>query len=162
MMCLQAFTLVTVAAAGGVMDVTWTDCGDSSTHGRITDLQPTQITIGQDGTLIGTGTLDEELTGGTFTMKLSASLGIKETYTGKACEAKTFKLPLNLGTVSWGGLDCPVAAGPVTNKISFTLSSLVPPSLATADIQASALDMNGEPALCVTSHLQRASNAVSV
>merc|ERR1712166_248406 len=147
--------LVTGAAAGGKLAITWEDCGDADTHGHITDLQPSEIEIGTTGTMTGTGTIDEALTDGTFTIQMTASLGIKETYTGKACEAKTFKLPLNLGTVSWGGLDCPVAAGAVTNKIGFTQSSLVPTSLATADVTASALDMNGEPALCVTAHLQR-------
>merc|ERR1712072_517354 len=151
-----------VEVSGGVLDVTWSDCGDSSTHGHITDLQPTQITIGQDGTLTGTGTIDEELTDGTFTIQVTADLGIKETYTGKACEAKTFSLPLGLGTVSWGGLDCPVAAGSITQKVGFTTSSVVPAALAKADVSATALDMNGEKAVCVTAHLQRASIGVSV
>merc|ERR1719213_1089314 len=106
--------LVVGAAAGGKLAVTWEDCGDATTHGHITDLQPTEITIGQDGTLTGTGTIDEKLTDGSFTIKVTADLGIKETYTGKACEAKTFNLPLNLGTVSWGGLACPVAPGKLT------------------------------------------------
>merc|ERR1712224_695871 len=112
------------AATGGTLAVTWEDCGDASTHGRITDLQPTQITIGQDGTLTGTGTIDEKLTDGSFTMKVTAGLGIKETYTGKACEAKTFNLPLNIGTVSWGGLDCPVSPGTLTQKVGFSTALL--------------------------------------
>merc|ERR1711877_42116 len=115
--------LVVGAAAGGKLAVTWEDCGDASTHGKITDLQPTEITIGEDGTLTGTGTIDEELTDGSFTIELTASLGIKETYTGKACEAKTFNLPLNLGTVSWGGLDCPVSPGKLTQTVAFTTKS---------------------------------------
>merc|ERR1711862_176667 len=157
----QSSALAVVAAdvaSGGVLDVTWEDCGDASTHGRITDLQPTEITIGEDGTLTGTGTIDEELTDGSFTIKMTASLGIKETYTGNACEAKTFNLPLGIGTVSWGGLDCPVAAGTLTQKVGYTTASVVPAKLATADIEATAIDQNGDKAACITAHLERESS----
>merc|ERR1712166_327573 len=147
--------LVTGAAAGGKLAITWEDCGDADTHGHITDLQPSEIEIGTTGTMTGTGTIDEALTDGTFTIQMTASLGIKETFTGKACEAKTFKLPLGLGTVSWGGLDCPVAAGAITQSIGFTTSSIVPAALAKADISASAMDQDGNKAICVTAHLAR-------
>merc|ERR1719213_621965 len=149
--------LVVGAAAGGKLAVTWQDCGDDATHGKITDLQPSEITIGEDGTLTGTGTIDEELTDGSFTIKMTASLGISETYTGKACEAKTFKLPLNIGTVTWGGLDCPVAAGTLTQKVGFTTASVVPATLVKADIVATAVDQNNEKAACISAHLQRES-----
>merc|ERR1711862_801315 len=150
------------AAAGGKLAVTWEDCGDSATHGHITDLQPTEITIGEDGTLTGTGTIDEELTDGAFTIKLTASLGISETYTGKACEAKTFDLPLGIGSVSWLGLACPVAAGSITHNIGFETKSIIPSSLAKVDIAASATDQNGADALCVNAHLQKQSDELSV
>merc|ERR1712032_1673638 len=102
--------------------------------------------------MTGTGTIDEALTDGSFTIQM---IGIQETFTGKACEAKTFNLPLNLGTVSWGGLDCPVAAGSITQSIGFTTSSAVPAALAQADISATALDQDGNKAICVTAHLAR-------
>merc|ERR1712232_1545730 len=119
-----------------------------------------EIVIGQDGTLTGTGTIDEELTDGSFTIQLTASLGIKETYTGKACEAKTFNLPLGIGSVSWGGLDCPVAAGTITQKVGFTTAAAVPASLAKVDVAASAVDQNGDKAICVSAHLEREVNGV--
>merc|ERR1712029_1078416 len=87
---------------------------------------------------------------------------IKETYTGKACEAKTFNLPLNIGTVSWGGLDCPVSPGTLTQKVSFTTKSVIPASLAKADISVSAVDQNGAKAACITAHLERQSSALTV
>jgi len=150
-----AATLATGALAGGKMALTWEDCGDASTHGHITDVQPTEIEIGGDGTLTSTGTIDEEITDGSFEIQVTASLGIKETYTGSACEPKTFTLPLNLGSVSWGGLSCPVAAGPITVPAAFTISAVVPATLAKADVSASAVDQNGEKAVCVTAHLQK-------
>merc|ERR1712160_121379 len=60
-----------------------------------------------------------------------------------------------LGTVSWGGLDCPVAAGAITQSIGFATSSIVPAALAKADISTTALDQNGKKAVCVTAHLAR-------
>merc|ERR1712039_25203 len=101
-------------------------------------------------------------TDGTFTIKVTADLGIKETYTGKACEAKTFNLPLGLGTVSWGGLDCPVSPGTLTQKVGYTTKSIIPAALAKADISASAVDQNGDKAACITAHLQRESSDLAV
>merc|ERR1712166_1509250 len=103
------------------------------------------------------GTLNEQITSGGFTIKLNAPLGISETYTGDVCVAKTFKLPLGLGSVSWAGLDCPVAAGTVTASFGFTTSSVIPAALATADIDVSATEQNGETALCISAHLERES-----
>ena len=113
-------SLVGGVAAGGKMAVTWEDC---------------------------TGTIDETLTDGTFTIQVTASLGIKETYTGKACEAKTFNLPFNLGTVTWDGLDCPVSPGAIVQKVGFTTAAVVPAALAKADMKA----------VCVTIYLQKES-----
>jgi len=149
-------TLFAGAAAGGdKLAITWEDCGDANTHAKITDVEPTEITIGSTGDLTGTGTIDEEVTDGSFTIKMTASLGIKVTFTGNICEAKTFNLPLNLGSVSWAGMDCPVAAGPVTAGVAFTTASVIPAGLATADIAVSGLDQNGEPALCISAHLAK-------
>ncbi len=86
---------------------------------------------------------------------MAASLGIKATSTGNVCEAKTSYLPLNLGSVSWAGMDCPVAAGPVTSGGAFTTASVIPTGHATADIAVTALGQNGEQALCLNSHLAK-------
>merc|ERR1712130_1054335 len=32
-----------LSTTGGTLAITWEDCGDSSTHGKITDLQPTEL-----------------------------------------------------------------------------------------------------------------------
>ena len=53
------------------------------------------------GIMTGTGTIDEQVTGGSFTIKMAVSLGIKVIFTGNVYEAKTFNLPLTLGSVSW-------------------------------------------------------------
>merc|ERR1712019_151958 len=151
-----------VETSGGTLAVTWEDCGDASTHGHITDLQPTTLQVGSAGTLTGTGTLDEELTGGDFTIKFTALLGITETYTGKVCEAKTFQLPLGVGSVSWLGLGCPLAPGTVTAKIGFETKSTIPAALAKVEFDVSATDQSGAKALCVKANLAQQSDEFSV
>merc|ERR1712151_1416489 len=97
-------SLVAVATAGGAVAITWEDCGDSTTHGKVTDLQPLSFNIGEAVTLTGTGSLDENVNGGSFKIHMEAAGLIKEDWTGDICEAKTFNLPLALGTVTWGGM----------------------------------------------------------
>lgn len=148
-------SLIVAAAAGGTMQITWEDCGDSSTHGHITDVSPSEITIGTPASLISSGTIDEALTDGAFSLNVKAALGIDKTFTGSACEAKTFTLPLGLGSASWEGLDCPVAAGAISASVGVSLSAAIPASLAKADVAVSATDQNGDKAICVTAHLTR-------
>merc|ERR1712093_275465 len=139
------------------MQITWEDCGDSSTHGHITDVSPSEITIGTPASMISSGTWDEELTDGAFSINVKAALGIDKTFTGSACEAKSFTLPLGLGSASWDWLDCPVAAGPLSASVGVSLSAAIPASLAKADVAVSATDQNGDKAICVTAHLTRQS-----
>ena len=66
---------------GGKLVVTWEDCGDVNTHGTIADVEPTEITIGITATKIGTGAIDEQVTDGSVTIEMTASLGIRVTFT---------------------------------------------------------------------------------
>lgn len=151
-----------MAAAGGKLALTWEDCGDATTHGKTDDLQPSEIVIGQDTQIVGTGSTDKAISSGSFTMQLSASMGIKETYTGEICEAKEFKMPLGIGTVSWAGMDCPVAVGPSTVKVGVHMASILPARLAKADLALTALDQDGEQAVCVNTHLVKEQTDVDV
>merc|ERR1712130_710460 len=144
-----------VTVAGGKLALTWEDCGDASTHGHTVDVQPTEIVIGQDTTITGTGSTDKAISSGSFTLKVTASLGIKETYTGKICEAAEFKMPLGIGTLSWAGMACPVAVGPATIGVGVKMASALPAALAKADVSMTGVDQDGEPALCVNTHLTR-------
>merc|ERR1712137_771237 len=87
--------------------LTWDDCGDASTHGHVDDVQPTDIVIVQDNALTATGSTDKTISSGSFTMKLSGSLGIQETYNGNVCDAAEFNpsWPWN-NFVGWYGLPC--------------------------------------------------------
>merc|ERR1712137_1141260 len=96
------------------------------------------------------------------TLKATASLGIKETYTGKICEAAEFQLPLGIGSLSWAGMACPVAVGPNTVGTGVKLASALPATLAQADVSMTAVDQDGEQALCVNIHLNREAEDVPV
>merc|ERR1712232_1455165 len=136
-----------VTVAGGKLALTWEDCGDASTHGHTVDVQPTEIVIGQDTTITGTGSTDKAISSGSFTIKV--------TYTGKICEAAEFKMPLGIGTLSWAGMACPVAVGPATIGVGVKMASALPAALAKADVSMTGVDQDGEPALCVNTHLTR-------
>merc|ERR550525_806918 len=99
-LCL--LSLLHAAFGGGTLKLTWHDCGDASTHAKVTDLKPDAVVLGQKTTITGTGTVDEAVLGGTFEMDVKVSF-ITEKFTGDLCEAKTFSLPGGLGTMSWDG-----------------------------------------------------------
>jgi cathepsin B len=90
-------------------------------------------------------------------MELKAGGGLIDShFTGNNCEAKDFTLPLGLGTLSWDGIACPLAAADSV-KIGFhtKLASSLPASLATSDIHLAAQDQDGESVLCVDLHLAK-------
>jgi len=145
-------SFVSGAVAAGDLAITWNDCGSATSHGHITDVHPTVISIGGDGSMTGTGTVDKEITGGSFSI-VAGAYGVTQKYSGLACEAKTFKIPLGLGTVTWGGLDCPVAPGNLTQTVTFTTAAIIPSSLARVDISSSAVDQDGEEVNCLHTHL---------
>lgn len=133
---------------GGTLDITWSDCGNGLTHGTVSDLQPTQMIQGQKTDLKGSGTIDEAVQDGNYEIKMNAGF-VKLDWTGDLCQPKTFNLPLNMGTVVFGGMSCPLAAGAVTVPMSITLSNSLPPSLAKANIHMTASSKNGDNLLCL-------------
>merc|ERR1712048_86298 len=78
---------------GGTIGLTINDCGDASTHGTVSGLSPTDLTFGDKTTITATGSVDEQVTGGDFTVQVDTH-GVKETLTGKVCEPKVFDLKI--------------------------------------------------------------------
>merc|ERR1711907_523250 len=142
---------------GGSLDLTWSDCGSSSTHAKTTDVPPTTLELGAETAITGTGDLDKDVSGGTYDMELKAGGGLIDShFTGNNCEAKSFDLPLGLGTLAWDGISCPLAAADsVSIGFHTKLASSLPPSLATSDIHLGANDQDGESVLCVNLHLAK-------
>jgi len=133
------------------LNIAWSDCSSSSAHGKTTSLTPAYMTLGQTTEMVGVGSVDETVTGGTFEMTISSGL-LNKRFSGNICDPKTFKiteLGINVGTLSWEGMACPVSAGPATVKMSSELSSSIPASMAAATIRVTSKDQNGGELICL-------------
>merc|ERR1712087_1071354 len=114
---------------GGTLDLNWKDCGDSTYHAKITSLSPSQLTLGQNTHITGSGKLDKAESGGSGAIKVKAG-PISQNYDLDLCSGKTINLPLGLGSVAWAGLTCPVAPGTVSVGVDIKLSSAIPAGFA--------------------------------
>merc|ERR1719453_2669748 len=130
------------AMAGGTLSITWQDCGDANTHGKATDVEPSTVDLGTETQMTGTGTLDKTVSGGTYDIEAKAAGIIDQHFTGNNCEAKTFNLPLGVGSISWDGLTCPQAAGDMSIGFKVQLSATIPASLAKATIAMTAVELS--------------------
>merc|ERR1711934_1273533 len=141
---------VALAAEGGSVNLDFSDCGDASTIGTITDLQPRQLPLGGTTTLVGSGTLDGEFPAGEFTFNAKA-LGVSILQSsGDVCSPSDIQLPLGVGTFSYKGNTCPIAAGPVDLTFDVSLSSAIPSQIAKLEIDIAATTTSGTKALCAT------------
>jgi len=133
---------------GGNLNLKWTDCGDSSYHAKVKALSPTILPIGQKTTITGSGNVDEQVTGGAFT--ITAKCGVTEHYSGDVCSSKVIKLPLGVGTITWEGLKCPIAKGSVSVLVDVQLASIIPSAFGYATIGLAAKGASGENLLCMS------------
>jgi len=147
-LALFAFSITRTASAKALDLSKWTDCGDASTRGKVSDLQPQSLPLGQKTTVTATSNVDEVVSAGTFAIALAAG-PVKETYTGDICTSKVFKLPLNTGSITWDGLKCPLAVGNLKVPVDLLLSSLIPAALETGSIHISLSSSSGDKLACV-------------
>jgi hypothetical protein len=134
---------------GGTLAVTWSDCGDASTHAKISDLQPPTIETGSTTTILGTGVLDEDVTGATFTQVIKADGVQVASCSGDASEDVTCKLPLGIGSLTLKAQTFPLAAGTVSIPVETKLSSLIPASLAKTTSHVTAVSDTGDNLFCI-------------
>ena len=109
----------------GALSLSWKDCGDVSTKGTVSSLSPTSLTLGQNTKVIGTGSVTEDVSGGQIVFGVKASI-ISQSFPGDLCSPKTLTLPLGVGTVTYDGMKCPLAAGAVSVPVDILLSSALP------------------------------------
>eukprot|EP00451_Oxyrrhis_marina_P054662 CAMPEP_0204506352 /NCGR_PEP_ID=MMETSP0471-20130131/109203_1 /ASSEMBLY_ACC=CAM_ASM_000602 /TAXON_ID=2969 /ORGANISM="Oxyrrhis marina" /LENGTH=548 /DNA_ID=CAMNT_0051511349 /DNA_START=66 /DNA_END=1713 /DNA_ORIENTATION=- len=148
-MKIAATSLFGAASAGGSLALTWKDCGDASTHTKISGLSPTTLTLGQKTTVTGTGALDEAVSDGTFDLKVTAG-GVKLLEcSGDAGAAKTCKLPLGSGAITFEGEQFPVQAGTSSIKVDLDLSAALPSSLARTTTTVTAQSSSGDKIFCL-------------
>jgi len=135
------------------LNLTWKDCGDSSTHAKVTDVEPKSLQTGSKTTITGSGTLDEEVDNdATFTMKMTGALGITLlNCNGDAAKGQTCKLPLGVGSMSLEPIKFPIAKGTITGipKVDLTLSASLPTSMAKTTTTITAAAKNGDKMFCV-------------
>merc|ERR1712176_1328865 len=151
-LCATINTSPAVAAAveGGNINLDFSDCGDASTIGTIKDVQPRQLALGGTTTLVASGTLSAEFPAGDFTFNAKA-LGVTVLSDGgDVCAPKDIQLPLGVGTFSYKGNSCPLAAGDVALTFDTSLSSAIPSQLAKLEIETAATTSSGTKALCAT------------
>lgn len=133
---------------GGTLTLTWKDCGDASTHGKVTGLTPDSLALGTATTVTGSGNVDEAVTDGSFTITVKAGL-LDKKFSGDICTAQTFDLPLGSGSITWDGMKCPLAVGPATVPTEIKMAQQLPASLLKAQITISAKDSAGGNLLCM-------------
>merc|ERR1711959_633238 len=92
---IPAALMPPVGAGASTLKLAWNDCGDSSTHTKITGFSPSAITTGQTATMTGTGNLDEDVSGANFDLEMNTLAG-KVSCKGDASRSKTCHLPLGL------------------------------------------------------------------
>jgi len=146
---------------GGTLKVGFSSCGDSSYHGKVTSLSPQTMTIGQKTHMTGKGSVDETVTGGTFTITMKVGWFTRN-YDGDFCQSKTFSLPAGLGTVTWNGMKCPASPGDVAVGVDVQMSSMIPSSMSYATIEAKASASNGDKLICMQIKTAPAESAIVV
>merc|ERR1711937_393368 len=133
---------------GGTLKLNWNDCG--AKHGKVTGLLPTTLALGQETAVTGSGSVDEAVSGGEFSLEVKAGGGIvHKTFNGDICKASTFDLPVGAGSITWDGLNCPVAAGKVSVGTKIKMTGALPASLARAAIAIKGSGTNGDDLLCM-------------
>jgi len=140
-------------ASADTVNLTFQDCGSDSTHARVTNLNPNNIEVPGDSTIVGSGTLDADQTSASFTLTAKKGFMTLLSGGGSICEDTTINFPLGVGSVTVKGLECPIPAGDLAVEVD--LSLLAPSayedgenSLISIHIEGNA-DDTGDQVLCL-------------
>lgn len=139
---------IAAANATSTLKLTWNDCGDSSTHTKITSFQPATMTSGTKAVLTGTGNTDEDVTGATFDVEMKTAAGTVSCK-GDASASKTCNLPLGTGSLTFEAMTFPIKKGSVSVNVDLSLSALLPAALAKTDTTVTATGADGSKLFCV-------------
>jgi len=157
---VAAGALLATASAGN-LKLTWNDCGDSSTKAKITSFSPSELTLGQTTTMIGTGNLVEDVTAANFDVEMNGAFHLLSCK-GDASQSKTCGLPLGTGKLTFDAMALPIKAGQTQVKVDLTLSGSLPRALLKTTTKATATASNGDKLFCLQIHsASEESSAVS-
>jgi len=136
------------AANASTLKLTWSDCGDSSTHTKITSFQPATTTSGTKTVMTGAGSIDEDVAGGTFDLEMKTAAGTVSCK-GDASVSKTCNLPLGTGSLTFEAMTFPMKKGSTSVSVDLSLSALLPAALATTDTRVTATGTDGSKLFCM-------------
>merc|ERR1712226_73759 len=137
-----------VEAGASHLKLAWNDCGDSSTHTKITAFSPSSITTGQTATMTGTGNLDEDVSGASFDLEMNTLAG-KVSCKGDASQSKTCNLPLGVGSLTFNAMSFPIKKGSTSVSVDLALSAVLPGALAHTETKVTATATGGDQLFCM-------------
>merc|ERR1711904_288273 len=140
----------TVDVEGGTLKLSYKDCGDASTHAKITGLSPTTATIGKKVTITGTGDLDTDVEDATFSMQTALSAGVPLLdCKGDASASKKCRFPFATGSLTFDGVHFPIKAGSQDINVDLYLSPLLPAALIKTTTQITSVSSSGDKIFCL-------------
>jgi len=147
------FASALVAVSAETVNLTYKDCGSSSTHAKITALKPDSVEVPGKVSIVGSGALDSDQTTAHFSLKVKKGIIPFVSGKGNICEDTTINLPLGAGSFTVKGLECPIKAGNVDIEVDLDLLSADlfedgENSLLTIHIDANA-DDTGDQVICL-------------
>ena len=126
------------------ISATWKDCTSSGAEGSVSNVifNPNPPVYGGNTTILGMGAVKEEVTDGTWELKVyDGALKILDD-TGDICKSKTENLPLNAGDLYYYAVPCPVAAGNVNVTLVAYISDSAPSGTIKTTLTASDTSKN--------------------
>merc|ERR1719510_2406330 len=143
------------AAIQASLPLSLSDCGGSNHLVSLGDYNPKSVQTGATTTLSVSGTVKEDISGGTINMKVKMTgfpwTTLGELRNGNVCGALSLRLSslgIYGGDLEWEGLNCPVRAGSVTVGVKMTLKSSIPTGLLNTQTDLDATRSDGRPMLC--------------
>jgi len=137
------------------LPVAITDCGGSNHVVSLIDYQPKAVNTGTTTRLSVTGSVSDDISGGTLNMKVQMTgfpwTTLGQLNGGNICNPLTLELrSLGIygGKIEWGGIACPVRAGQVTVDLVMTLAPNIPSGLMNVRASLDATRSDGKPLLC--------------
>merc|ERR1711943_157863 len=134
------------------------DCGASSGHYQSSAVVPARPKTGEVFKVTNHFSFDEDITGGSFDVKVHALGGIQLKHaTGPLCGSDTsydvYLALVKVASVTIYGSQCPIAKGPASIKYDVKLSPILPPALGDASFHLTAKDQKGTDIVCVQANL---------
>merc|ERR1711959_390774 len=166
-MCPKASEAIAPFAAAGNLAVSFHDCGDASTDVVVKDVTPKTIMAGSTTTITGSGSLKKDLTGATYSMRMTGVLStvLVKDCSGDAAQAQTCDIvaPLlgKVGSLAYQPVTFPIKAGDISGipKVAVTLKAGLPASLETTTTTLEVMASSGDKAICVQIMTKAASAA---